>query len=182
MVDQPRKRSTATEGPFVTRLFSAMLLRRELYESVAADPAATRPAIAVVLVSALVQYSLLDSPFPRELSLWALLFGMLFAVVRWIVYAALFYPLARAFTSQTRPFPRLLRCLGFAESPGVARACLFFVDTTALPWVNLAVGLWLLAAGVVATRAALSTTLARAALITGVSFALYQLLGILTNV
>jgi hypothetical protein len=158
-----------------------MFLRRELYESVAADPSELRPSIAVLLVSAVVQYSLMESPFPRELSLWALVLGMLFAVVRWLVYAAIFYPFARLFTRQKRPFPRLLRCLGFAEAPGVARVSLFFLDPSAAPWVNLAVAVWLLASSVVAARAALSTTLLRAVLVTGASFGIYQLFGIATG-
>lgn len=169
-------------GPFIGRLVSAMLLRRDLYEAVAADPSALRSAIAVVLVSAVVQYSLVKMPVPEELSLWALLLGMLFAVIRWLIYAAIFYPLARAFTAEERPFPRLLRCLGFAEAPGIARLTLFFVDPSATVWVNAAVTIWLLASSIVACRAALSTTPVRAVLITGASFLLYQVLGIVTTV
>lgn len=167
--------------PFVTRLLSAMLLRSELYENAAEDASTLRPAIAVVLVSAVVQYSLVQMPVPKELSLWALLLGMFFAIVRWLLYAAIFYPFARAFSAQKAPFPRLLRCLGFAEAPGVARAALFFVDPAATTWINVAVALWLFASSIVAARAALSTTLTRALLITAVSFLLYQVLGILTT-
>jgi hypothetical protein len=123
---------------------------------------------------------LIQSPLAQDLSLWTLLLAMLFALVRWLIYAAIFYPFARILAAQARPFPRLLRCLGFAEAPGTARAALFFVDPSAASWVNIAVAVWLLASSVVAARAALSTTLLRAVLITGVSFVIYQLFGIVT--
>ena len=181
-MDHAARTQTASTGPFISRLLSALLLRRELYESVAADPAALRPAIAVVCVSAVVQHSLFQSPLLEDLGSWALLVVLLVALVRWLVYAAIFYPFAKLFTRQERPLPRLLRCLGFAEAPAIMRASLFLVGPEAYPWIRVAVALWLFAASIVAVRAALSVTLPRAIAITATCFVLYLLPGILMGV
>jgi len=181
MAETARSAITST-GPFISRLFAALLLRRELYESVAADPSALRPAIAVVCVTAVVQHSVFQSPLLQDLGSWALLLVVLIAVVRWLVYAAIFYPLAKLFTQQQGALPRLLRCLGFAEAPSLMRASLLFVGPDAYPWVRVAVAIWLLAASIVAVRAALSISLRRAIVIGIIGFVLYLLPGVLLGV
>jgi hypothetical protein len=169
-------------GPFISRLLNALLLRRDLYESVAADPSALRPAIAVICVSAVVQYSVFQSPMLVDLGSWALLLLILIALVRWLIYASIFYPFAKLFAQQERPFPRLLRCLGFAEAPAIMRVALLLVGAGAYPWVRVGVALWLLAASVVAVRAALCISLRRAIVISTTGFVLYLLPGVLLGI
>jgi hypothetical protein len=123
-----------------------------------------------------------QSPLLQELGSWALLVLILIALLRWVVYAAIFYPFAKLFTRQERPFPRLLRCLGFAESPALMRVTLLLVGQGAYAWVRVVVALWLLAASIVAVRAALSVSLPRAIIIGTTCFVLYLLPGVLMGV
>ena len=59
-------------------------------------------------------------------------------------------------------YKRLLRCLGFAETPAMLSMVGFAVDEPLLPWVQFGVGAWLLAATIVAVRSAARVSTGRA--------------------
>ena len=103
---------------------------------------------------------------------------VVFAVLRWLVYATIMYPIARIISGEPVGYARLLRCLGFAETPAVLSLVAFLVDDQFFPWVQFGVGAWLLLATVVAVRAATRVSTPRAAVIGVAGFAAYLGLGL----
>jgi len=160
---------------FFRRLIAALFLKRETYDAIASDSIATRQAIAVVCLSALAQPSVLVD----ELGAWALPIMMVFGLVRWCVFSAIVYGIGRLFTYTPINFRRLLRCLGFAEAPGIFNFVVHSVSPPLLTYLGFFVWFWLLAAVVVAVRAAFSTQMWRALLIGVLSFVFYLLPGLL---
>ncbi len=169
-----------SRGPLLPRLAQALLLRREFYDAVAADPRATGPAGAVVCLAAIARESVGIYQVSQEYKAWGLLLlaVAVFAVVRWVLYAAVLYPIARVGSGQPVGYTRLLRCLGFAETPAVLLVFNPLLDGRIAIWVGFAVGAWLLAATIVAVRAAAAVTVRRAAIIGVIGFALYLGLGV----
>lgn len=170
-----------TRPPLISRLFGAIFLRRELYESVAAESGAWRPAAGLVCLAAFAQEAFrMPGPFDvwlaETLGTGALLVLMLLAVLRWLVYASIVFAVARFVSGVGTPYARLLRCIGFAEAPSLLILVAYLVDPVVLPWLRLLIGFWLLAATVVAVRAALSISTSRAAVVGGLGFAFYLLL------
>ncbi len=152
-----------TRGPLLPRLVHALLLRREFYEAVAAAPKATGPAGAIVCLVAMVRESVRIYELSQEYKAWGLFLLMV------AVFAVM--------SGKQFGYTRLLRCLGFAETPAVMTVIGFLLDERFWPWVRLAVGAWLLLATIVAVRAATEVTLARAVVIGVLGFAAYQALG-----
>jgi hypothetical protein len=176
---EPRSRAA---GPFLYKVFAALSLQRQLFESAAAERQSLRPAAAVVCLAALVRHTLGPSVLVDELGAWGLLVSMLFAVIRWLVFTSFVYGIARLFVGRAAGYGRLLRCLGFAEAPAMMGVVAFLLDPSLYAWIQVAVSLWLLAATVVAVRAALAVGTARATAVGVLSFVLYVALGVVTNV
>lgn len=176
-------------SPFLHRILGAIFLRRDLYDAVAAEHDAWRPAVALVCLAAMAQLGV-RPPSATELSVveqigtWSLPLFLILALARWVAYAAILYGTARLLAGPSARFGRLLRCLGFAEAPAILVVlCLFFeVDIHFFAWVQVIISLWLLGATIVAVRAALATTTARAAPIGAIGFFVYLALPILFQV
>ncbi len=175
-----------SRSPFLYRILAAMILRRELYEDVAADRYATGPAIAVVCVSAVVRHVLAPSAimqiFQEEgIPTWGVLVIILLSVVFWLLFATLVFGIATLLAGGPVGYPRLLRCLGFAEAPSLLGVIPFAVGGIWFVSLRIAVWFWLLAATIVAVRAALAVTTARAAAISSLGFAMYIVLDLATR-
>ena len=173
-----------SSGPLLPRLLNALLLRRAFYDAVAVDARATGPAGAIVCLAALARESATLYELSQAFRAWGLLLLLVvvFALLRWLIYSAIVYPFARFIGTSTLAFKPLLRCLGFAEAPVVLSMFGFVLDERFLPWVHAAIGAWLLAATIVAVRAATGTTTARATVIGVLGFAAYLLLGFALDV
>jgi len=174
----PRPTISPSSGPLVPRLVNALLLRRSFYDDVAADPHATGPACAVFCIAAIARESASLYQLSQESKAWGAILALIvvFAVVRWLVYASVMYLIARLLDAPTE-YRRLLRCLGFAETPAVL-AVLGFVDERLYQWVQFGVGAWLLAATIVAVRSAARVGTGRAVVIGATGFAAYLGLGL----
>ena len=176
--DRPINPST---GPLLPRLVNAILLRREFYEAVADDQRATGPAGAIVCIAAIARESVGLYALSQDFQAWGviLLVIVLFAVLRWLLYATIMYPIARALSGKSLGYKRLLRCLGFAETPAVLTLAAFVVGDQFYAWVQFIVGAWLLLATIVAVRAATLVSTPRAVVIGVIGFAAYLGLGLL---
>ena len=184
-VNSPRRSTVSpSSGPLVPRLINALLLRRSFYDDVAADPHATGPAGAVVCLAALARESASLYQLSQSSKAWGVILALVvvFAVVRWLVYASIMYPIARILGARAIEYRRLLRCLGFAETPAVLSMLGFAVDERLFPWVQFGVGAWLLAATIVAVRSAARVSTARAVIIGTTGFAAYLGLGVALDV
>lgn len=173
-----------SSGPLLPRLGKALLLRRELYDAVAADPHATGPAGAIVCIAALARESIGLYQLSQSFRAWGLvlLLVVVFAVLRWLLYTTVMYPVARAISSEPVSYKRLLRCLGFAETPAVLTLVGLMVPDQFFPWVQFGVGAWLLLATIVAVRSATGTTARRAAVIGVLGFVAYLGIGLVLDV
>ena len=163
--------SGPSTGPFVNRVLSALLLRREIYEQAAADHNTLSQAAAIVCLSSIAQPSVLIAEFGA----WGMVLVMLIGLLRWYLFAALVYPIGRLIAWKRVPFRPLLRCLGFAEAPALLSLGRFVMGNTLPEWFRVLLWLWLLAANVVAVRAALTVGLLRALGVGICSFLLYLL-------
>ena len=183
---QPPNLLQSPRSPFLYRILAAIFLRRDLYEDVAADRYATGPAIAVVCVSALVRHLLAPSAimqiFQEEgIPTWGMLVIILLSVVFWLLFTTLVFGIAKLLADQPVGYTRLLRCLGFAEAPSMLGVIPFAVGGFWFVPLRIAVWFWLLAATIVAVRAALTVTTARAAVISSLGFTMYIVLDLATR-
>lgn len=166
--------SPATPDSLLNRILHAALLRPEVYDEAARDEKSWRAAAAVVCLAAMAG----PTAFTEILGLWGLPVQAIFALVRWLLFALLAYPLCRLVAAGPLPYGRLLRCLGFAEAPAVFLAViLFFPQVQDL--LRLGVGIWLLAASIVAVRSATGTGIWIAAAVGAANLLLYRLVGML---
>lgn len=161
--EAPRLRA----APLFMRLLEAMILRRDLYERVAADREAWRPAAAIVCVSSLAYSAIMrETPYVTALVAaignWMLLVVILFGLIRWLITTVAVYLASLLLARQHADFGRLLRCLGFAQAPAVAAALGLVVDESIASWLPLLVGAWLLVSTVGAVRYALGVGIGRA--------------------
>ena len=175
---------TPSGGPLLPRLLNALFLRRSFYDAVAADRRATGPAGAVVCLAAVARESVALYQLSQASQGWGLILALIvvFAIVRWLLYAAVMYPIARALSRQPVEFKRLLRCLGFAETPAVLSLLGFLVDDSLFPYVQFGVGVWLLLATIVAVRSATGERTGRAILIGVLGFAAYLAIGLASDI
>jgi len=171
-------------GPLLPRLLNAVLLRRSFYDAVAADTRATGPAGAVVCLAAIARESVALYQLSEASQGWGLILALIvvFAILRWLLYASVMYPIARGLSSQPVEFKRLLRCLGFAETPAVISLVGFLVDDSLFPYVQFGVGVWLLLATIVAVRSATGERTRRAILIGVLGFAAYLAIGVASDI
>lgn len=183
-MSRPDRAVDPSSGPLLPRLISAVLLRRAFYDAVAADRRATGPAGAIVCLAAIARESVSLYQLSQGFTTWGfvLVLIVLFALARWLVYASIMFPIARALGGPAVPYTRLLRCLGFAETPAVLSLIGLLGDEQLLPWIQFGVGVWLLAATIVAVRSATGTSTGRAAVIGSLGFAAYLGLGVALDV
>jgi hypothetical protein len=160
-------------GTFIRRMVGAARLDANTYEDVEADRSATIQALAVVVLSSIaagIGVSGLSEDAP--VSFFA---GTAFlALIAWVAWAFVMYTVGALIlpTKDTHTdIGELLRTLGFAASPGLLQVF------GALPGMRTAVfgvvGIWTLAATVVAVRQALDfKSTARALAVCGLGWAL----------
>jgi hypothetical protein len=167
-------------GPLLPRIANAILLRRAFYDAVAADRRAIGPAGAIVCLSAIMRESVGLYQLSQGSRAWGVLLALIvvFALVRWVIYASIAYPIARVLGGGTVEYARLLRCLGFAETPAMLSVVGFVLDEQFLPWIQFGVGAWLLAATIIAVRSATGVGAGRAIAIGTLAFAAYLALGV----
>ena len=148
----------------INKMVRAAKLDVDLYEEVEADRTATGQAFIVVLISSIAAglglglQALIfsDSDFGTMDIIWALIGGILSAIVMWLVFAWLAYFVGTRFFAgpeTSADWGELLRTLGFSTAPGVLRI---------VPLLNFFVFFWMIVTAVVAVRQALDFTTGRA--------------------
>jgi len=171
--EQTPLRASAAAAGLARRMWRAARLEGALYEEVEADPAATRQALAVVLLSALATgVGAIGNSGLRGVALHV---GA--DVALWVAWAALTLWIGTRLlpTPHTRAdLGQLLRTLGFATAPGALRILAIVPPLGAAAFT--VAGLWTLAATVVALRQALDyRSTARAAAVCAIGLPVYAL-------
>ncbi len=134
------------------RMIRAAKLDVNLYEEVEADPSLMKEAGLVVILSSLAA----GIGTITQAGISGLIFGTIAALVGWFIWAYL----TMIIGTKLLPVPetdadygQLLRTIGFSSSPGVARV--LGIIPVIGPVIQFVVGIWMLAAMVVAVRQAL---------------------------
>ena len=142
---------------FTNRIIGAARLDVAIYEEVEADAAAMRQAMGVVILASAA--AAVGSVGIGPGGIASIVVAGVVSIVGWVVWAFMTYvigtrllpePQTQADTGQ------LMRTLGFAQAPGIARV---FAGVPGIgPLVLLVVSLWMLVAMVIAVRQALDYT------------------------
>lgn len=138
---------------FVGRMIGAAMLDIETYEAVEHDTTLTSQAAAVVVLAAIATGIATEA---------TVIGGAVGGLLGWFAMAGTIYFIGTRLFGGTATWGELLRTLGFAASPKI------LMVVAILPlvgWaVELAVGIWSLAAAVVAIRQALDVSTGKAIL------------------
>lgn len=138
----------ATRRSIVDRMRGAAMFDVPTYEEVEHDTSATGQAAVVVVLAALA--SGIGNAFrggPGIIS------GIVGSILGWLVWSGITYFIGTRVFKGTATWGELLRTLGFAQAPGLLMVAAI---VPVLGWlVRIAVGLWMLATGIVAIRQAL---------------------------
>ncbi len=142
---------------FTDRMIGTAKLNLGTYEEVEADASATGQAMAVVLLSSVAGG--IGSLGLGATGIGGVVAGGVAALLSWVVWAFLTYMIGTRLLSEphTRAdMGQLLRTLGFAQSPGLARV---FGGIPGIgPFVLGLVSIWMLVAMITAVRQALDYT------------------------
>ena len=139
----------------VDRMKGAAFLDVNTYEEVEADTTATGQAAGVVVMVAVAQ-----AIGSAEAGVMAALIGGVAALVGWLIWAGLTYLIGAKLFDGTATWGELLRTLGFAQAPGLLYVLGLIPALGML--ISLAVGIWILVAGVIAVRQALDFSTGKA--------------------
>jgi len=135
---------------FINRMIRAARLDAGLYEEVEADAGAMGQAVGVIVLSAVA------AGLGTGRGIGSIMVGSLVALLGWYVWAYLIYWIGTRLLPEreTRAtYDELLRCLGFAASPGLIRVLGVVPGLRGIAF--LAGSIWMLVATVIATRQAL---------------------------
>src|SRR5687767_3907104 len=114
---------TGMQSPLVQRMIRAARLEPQLYEEVEADQSATSQAAIVVAIVAIATG--IGGGIGASLSgqggniVGSVVSGILTGVIGWAVWSYLTYFIGTRLFGGTATPGELLRCIGFAMSPGV---------------------------------------------------------------
>jgi len=158
---------------FVDRMIGAARLDPRVYEEVEADEKATVQALAVVALSAIA------TGIGRGEDVLAIGIAVQ-ALFMWVIWAGLSYAVGVYLIPEPQTnanLGQMLRTIGFAASPGILR---FFRFIPFLgPFLSFLVGIWVVAAMIVAIRQALDyKSLGRAAVVCLIAWFVAMLMGI----
>ena len=154
----------------VARMLGAAKLDVDTFEEVEADETATGQAAAVVAMAAVA--SAIGS---ADSGVLAAVFAPVAQIVGWLIWAGLTYIIGDKIFGGTATWGELLRTLGFAQTPGLLLFFAFLPLVGSL--VQVVVGFWMLAAGIIAIRQALDFSTGKATLTTVVGWLALAFLG-----
>jgi hypothetical protein len=164
---QPTAPPTTTSRQAVwRRMLRVLELDRSVYAEIERDPASTRQAalvVAFVAAFAALGTLLLESWHPG-----AILGAVLAALLHWLLWSGLAYLLGVVLFRKRLSFPRLVRALGFAQTPQLL-AALAFVPVAGA-WIVIGSRLLTLVAGNLAMSDAFEIRLPQALTIRLLSF------------
>ena len=158
------------QGDLVARMLGAAKLDVETFEEVEADETATGQAAAVVAMVAVA--SAIGS---SDSGVVAAAFAPVAQIVGWLIWAGLTYSICDKIFGGTATWGELLRTLGFAQAPGLLLFFAFLPLVGSL--VQVVVGFWMLAAGIIAIRQALDFSTGKAILTAVVGWLALAFLG-----
>ena len=157
----------------INKMIRAAKFDVALYEEVEKDPGATTQAFLVVLIVAICG----GIGAIGFLGAKGILMGIVGGIVGWVIWSALIFIVGVKIFKHTSDMGELLRCLGFAYSPGALNILRFIpVVGFIVPYIT---SIWLLVTFVIAVRQALDVETGRAILVSIIGFAFYVVISFL---
>jgi hypothetical protein len=148
---------TSMQGSLVQRMIRAARLEPSVYEEVESDQNATSQAAIVVAIVAVATG--IGAGIGASMAgdagnlITSVISGILSGLIGWVVWSYLTYFIGTRLFGGTATPGELLRCIGFAMSPGVLHLLAFLPG---IGWlISLVVSIWTLVSGIVAVRQAL---------------------------
>jgi hypothetical protein len=139
---------------FIGRIVGAAQLRVAIYEEVEADATATVQAMVVVLIASVAAG--IGSVGLGESGVRSIVLGTIGSLVGWVVWAFMTYVIGTRLLPEPQTqadIGQLMRTLGFAQAPSLARV--LAVIPVVGPLLLVLVLIWVLVAMVIAVRQAL---------------------------
>jgi hypothetical protein len=158
----------------VDRMRGAAMLDVATYEEVEHDNEATGQAAVVVVIVAVC--SAIGAVWRGGPSI---ILAPVIAILGWLLWSAITYVIGDKLLGGTATWGELLRTIGFAQSAGVLM--IFGIIPLLGGIVRIIVGLWLLAAGIVAIRQALDFSTGKAIITAFLGWFAMVLLAFLTG-
>jgi len=156
----------------INKMIRAAKLDVTLYEEVEKDPGATTQAFLVVLIVAICG----GIGAIGALGAKGIIMGIIGGIVGWVIWSALIFIVGVKIFKHTSDMGELLRCLGFAYSPGVLNI-LGFIPIVGFI-VRIITFIWVLVTFVIAVRQALDVETGRAVLVSIIGFAFYVIISL----
>jgi len=161
-------------GTMVKRLIRAARLDVSLYEEVEADTTLTQEALIAVALIAIINgvvgfIANLLVGTGIGLAFLSLVWGVVWAVIGYFLYAFLAYIIGTNLFQATTDFGEMRRVLGYAYGP------MIFSLVPCVGWIVAFV--WTLITGVVAIRQAMDTDTTKAAITAGIAIVIVVIIG-----
>ncbi|MGB2694101.1 MAG: hypothetical protein WBD55_02805 [Dehalococcoidia bacterium] len=129
-------------GIFVERMQRLIRLDTSVFDEVRQDPAATAPAVAVLVISTFLAgiggwlwWVIQDYPDTGKLFLQSVILGSLFSVALWIVWLLITWVVLSQVFREDADWQQMLRTMGMAAAPLALSVAMF------IPGVDLGIGL-----------------------------------------
>jgi hypothetical protein len=172
--------SSYGQASMTDRMMRAARLDSQVYEEVEHDQSATSQALTVVIIVAVANGigQALAQTMSRDggSAVGGFIAGIVAALVGWALWSGIAYLIGTRVFGGTATYGELLRTIGFANAPGVLNILAFVPILGGI--VGFVVGLWILAATVVAMRQALDIDTTKAVLTGILGFIAYIILAV----
>ena len=165
--------SSTGQSSLVDRMIRAAKVEPVLYEEVEADESATSQAATVVIIGAVAAgiAAAIGAVLAGENPIGPLIVAIVLAIVGWVVWSYITYFIGTRMMGGTATPGELLRTIGFAQAPQVLQILSFIPFIGGL--ISLAIGIWVLWAGIVAVRQALDFDTGKAVVTVLIGFIVY---------
>ncbi len=157
----------------IDKMIRAAKLDVNLYEEVEKDPGATTQAFLVVLIVSICG----GIGAIGFLGTKGIIMGIIRGIIGWVIWSALIFIVGVKIFKHTSDIGELLRCLGFAYSPGALNILAFIPIVGFI--VLIITFIWILVTFVIAVRQALDVETGRAILVSIIGFAFYVIISLL---
>jgi hypothetical protein len=159
------------------RVAGALALRPQTYGEVAEDEAAGIQAGLLVVVVGILESSVLAAVHDEALDMPSVLYGVLAALIGWIVWSAILFAVAARLFEEPIDFRPLLRAVAFAHAPGLVYGLAALPSLTGWAGLLLVVSLlWFVGALFACVRGAVAVGAGRAAAITASALFAHEVL------
>ncbi len=160
----------------IDKMTRVLKLESEIFEEVEKDTSATREAFLIVLIAGISN----GIGGLGHLGFRGLVIGLIAGIVGWLLWSGVIYLIGVKGFRYTSDMGELLRCLGFAYSPGIFNFVGIIPGIG--PPLRFLVMVWVLVAFVIAVRQALDVDTRRAVVVSFLGFLVFFVFGLIMGI